>query len=200
MGLGNIITGCEEVCGDGRSYLKSLKLKAEVPTTGGQPILNSNECDDGNVANGDGCSSSCKIETGFACLTAEDTGLNNGKCVTKTKIILQQDNKNQNPLLFELSFSRKTNLTPDKLTAQYKMIITETSGTVLDNIVFSTIVVSEKQFRIDILGTQFTKNMVGILSFKKKLATTSSSVPGTRILLDSIKDEEMIDLDLEEAK
>ena len=39
---------CSEICGDGKRY-----------STG------SSKCDDGNIANGDGCSSTCTIETGF---------------------------------------------------------------------------------------------------------------------------------------
>eukprot|EP00347_Sterkiella_histriomuscorum_P016413 403353278 len=41
---------CTETCGDGRNF----KLVA-------------NQCDDGNTKSGDGCSSTCLIETGFAC-------------------------------------------------------------------------------------------------------------------------------------
>ena len=39
---------CDEICGDGL-YLKL------------------SECEDGNLANGDGCSSHCSIEAGFVC-------------------------------------------------------------------------------------------------------------------------------------
>jgi cysteine-rich repeat protein len=38
---------CAEVCGDGKKYI--------LP------------CDDGNTVNGDGCSSTCLIETGYVC-------------------------------------------------------------------------------------------------------------------------------------
>eukprot|EP00347_Sterkiella_histriomuscorum_P006839 403351236 len=41
---------CEDVCGDG--------------------ILINKQCDDGNVASGDGCNGDCKIEYGFECLEA----------------------------------------------------------------------------------------------------------------------------------
>ena len=39
---------CLNACGDG--------LKSD-----------SEECDDGNLRDGDGCSSSCKVENGFSC-------------------------------------------------------------------------------------------------------------------------------------
>ena len=39
---------CVEICGDGKNF-------------------GLNECDDGNNFNGDGCSSSCKIELGYLC-------------------------------------------------------------------------------------------------------------------------------------
>ena len=39
---------CSEICGDGIS-------------------LGRMQCDDGNIIDGDGCSSSCSIETGFTC-------------------------------------------------------------------------------------------------------------------------------------
>jgi cysteine-rich repeat protein len=39
---------CQSPCGDGQRF-------------------SDEECDDGNRANGDGCSSDCKIEKGFAC-------------------------------------------------------------------------------------------------------------------------------------
>ncbi|CDW73786.1 UNKNOWN [Stylonychia lemnae] len=42
---------CSEICGDGRNF----KLVA-------------NQCDDGNNINGDGCSSTCQIESGYYCV------------------------------------------------------------------------------------------------------------------------------------
>ena len=52
---GNI---CVEVCGDGKAII--------------------DECDDGNIVNGDGCSSVCKIEKNYRCLGGS---LNPSKCV-----------------------------------------------------------------------------------------------------------------------
>lgn len=42
-------TACSIICGDGELYQTS------------------EECDDGNNDNGDGCSSTCNVETGFSC-------------------------------------------------------------------------------------------------------------------------------------
>jgi cysteine-rich repeat protein len=42
---------CTETCGDGRNYHSFA-----------------NECDDGNTVDGDGCSSSCTVETGWTCI------------------------------------------------------------------------------------------------------------------------------------
>lgn len=39
---------CVEICGDGLDY-------------------GMNECEDGNLVDGDGCSSECKIESGWTC-------------------------------------------------------------------------------------------------------------------------------------
>jgi cysteine-rich repeat protein len=46
---------CVEVCGDGFLISKVF------------------ECDDGNTANGDGCSSACRIETGYRCKNGSDS-------------------------------------------------------------------------------------------------------------------------------
>ena len=54
-------------------------------------ILISEQCDDGNVVSGDGCSSTCTIEFGYACVGAEYTKSNctpicgDGICVTATE-------------------------------------------------------------------------------------------------------------------
>lgn len=41
-------SGCVEICGDGFNF-------------------GMYECDDGNLANGDGCDSKCRVEPGWAC-------------------------------------------------------------------------------------------------------------------------------------
>jgi cysteine-rich repeat protein len=45
---------CAEICGDGKD-------------------LGMNECEDGNILDGDGCSSSCKIEPEFNCFRGTKT-------------------------------------------------------------------------------------------------------------------------------
>ena len=45
---------CAEVCGDGKNY-------------------GMYQCDDGNVASNDGCSSLCYVEDGFTCTTGNAT-------------------------------------------------------------------------------------------------------------------------------
>ena len=40
---------------------------------------NGEQCDDGNLSNGDGCSSSCLIETGWACTSSSVSN----KCMHK---------------------------------------------------------------------------------------------------------------------
>ena len=41
-------SSCYEICGDG--------------------ILVKHQCDDGNLVNGDGCSSACGLELGYSCV------------------------------------------------------------------------------------------------------------------------------------
>jgi len=41
---------CTEICGDGMNILRKV-----------------NECDDGNVVDGDGCSGLCQVEAGWEC-------------------------------------------------------------------------------------------------------------------------------------
>ncbi len=50
----------------------------EKSRCGDSLILLDEQCDDGNAASGDGCSSACKTETGYAC-----TGSQPSKCVSR---------------------------------------------------------------------------------------------------------------------
>ena len=67
--------------GDGHSGLPYIISRGATPAGCGDghwdPSLGE-ECDDGNVANGDGCSSSCKCESGIA--------NGNGTCGTKPSV------------------------------------------------------------------------------------------------------------------
>eukprot|EP00347_Sterkiella_histriomuscorum_P010294 403376857 len=67
------IKGCVEICGDGFNY-------------------GSFQCDDGNILNGDGCSSKCVIEDGFNCTTG-----------TKLTPSVCMDNKNPTPKITLIS-------------------------------------------------------------------------------------------------
>ena len=68
-------------CGNGDSEAICIQQKADVC---GDEILDSVEgCDDGNNDNGDGCSATCRIESGSACgtdtagLTGDDSCMSN---------------------------------------------------------------------------------------------------------------------------
>lgn len=49
---GNNLSVCTEICGDGKNFKK---------------LYPTNQCDDGDTTDGDGCSSGCLIETGWSC-------------------------------------------------------------------------------------------------------------------------------------
>ena len=53
----NLTSQCSEICGDGRVFYQ--------------------QCDDGNTVNGDGCSSTCKIEPHYKCLNGSQTHQSN---------------------------------------------------------------------------------------------------------------------------
>jgi len=59
---------CKSVCGDGQRF-------------------SDEECDDGNLVNGDGCSSTCKIEMGYTCTDATSAALPS----TKTLPVVVRD-------------------------------------------------------------------------------------------------------------
>jgi cysteine-rich repeat protein len=65
VGRGVSNNTCSPVCGDG-------------------VLLGSEECDDGNIMNGDGCSSICMIENGWACNTAANSSTVCNQCVGAT--------------------------------------------------------------------------------------------------------------------
>ena len=51
----------------GSGSTSSRVVEYETARCGDKLIMLDETCDDGNVASGDGCSSSCKIETGYSC-------------------------------------------------------------------------------------------------------------------------------------
>jgi cysteine-rich repeat protein len=72
--------GCSKTCSKEPSCLDSSgKTQACTPTCGdGNIDTTTEECDDGNMADGDGCSSKCKKEDGFTCTTV--TSVDSSKC------------------------------------------------------------------------------------------------------------------------
>jgi len=49
----------------------SVSIDASIGACGNGKIDSDEECDDGNTQNGDGCSSKCKIEGGYACIEVD---------------------------------------------------------------------------------------------------------------------------------
>ena len=60
--------GCNGIIGWYIDNVEAYTCSAEQPPVCGDSILDLGEmCDDGNSINGDGCSASCQVESGFAC-------------------------------------------------------------------------------------------------------------------------------------
>lgn len=58
-------------CGDGSMKQATLNVNASTPVCGNNTLESGEQCDDGNIVNGDGCSSLCQTETGpagYVCL------------------------------------------------------------------------------------------------------------------------------------
>ncbi len=95
---------CEEVCGDGVR------------------VGNAHECDDGNTVDGDGCSSSCEIETGYHCSGESPASADKCERVETLTILMAEVspslelvlsfshplNWTGEPFFTQISFSRKT--------------------------------------------------------------------------------------------
>jgi fibro-slime domain-containing protein len=65
-------TGCSKTCTKEpicRGTNGTGTTHACTPTCGNGSLESGEECDDGNLVNGDGCSSTCQIEPGFTCTT-----------------------------------------------------------------------------------------------------------------------------------
>eukprot|EP00435_Cladocopium_sp_Y103_P068641 s1255_g31.t3 len=64
-------TGCPGVlAADTNNYLTFTADDCRIPCGDGiRHIVAGEECDDGNIINGDGCTSDCRIETGYTCPT-----------------------------------------------------------------------------------------------------------------------------------
>ncbi|WP_340679574.1 M4 family metallopeptidase [Paraglaciecola sp.] len=60
--------GCNGITGWYVDNIEAYSCSAEpFPVCGDAELTIGEQCDDGNSANGDGCSSSCQVETGFSC-------------------------------------------------------------------------------------------------------------------------------------
>jgi cysteine-rich repeat protein len=81
------INDCSEICGDGLVYV--------LP------------CDDGNVADGDGCSSTCQIETDYACLNGTTTTASvccfNGTITVTVSSAIKDPNSNSLSISYSVS-------------------------------------------------------------------------------------------------
>ena len=79
---------CSEICGDGLN-------------------LGEHECDDGNLLDGDGCSSLCVIEEGFKCYQGDNINISRDKCKDYRPPTLLSNispiSKKKNIFLFETS-------------------------------------------------------------------------------------------------
>ena len=66
-----IETGCPGIlAADTNNYLTFTADDCRIPCGDGiRHIVAGEECDDGNIINGDGCTSDCRIETGYTCPT-----------------------------------------------------------------------------------------------------------------------------------
>lgn len=59
---------CFDKCGNKLKFTEDLIAN----------LIYYNECDDGNLENGDGCSESCQVEDGYFCLKSSDVDLFKG--------------------------------------------------------------------------------------------------------------------------
>jgi fibro-slime domain-containing protein len=67
-------SGCSKTCTKEPSCRDaSGKTQACATTCGNGSIEPGEDCDDGNTKDGDGCSSKCKVETGFTCTTVQQS-------------------------------------------------------------------------------------------------------------------------------
>jgi fibro-slime domain-containing protein len=101
---------CKSVCGDGQRF-------------------SDEECDDGNLFNGDGCSSTCKIETGYTCTDAASSTLPS----TKTLPVVVRD---------FIGLGRETN--PSSTNTNYHPDFNRHNGSGIFKMVKSTLVSNGK--------------------------------------------------------
>jgi cysteine-rich repeat protein len=104
-----LVNASKGIDGNCIQYPKGLTTKPDgrkMEKCGDGLNLGINECDDGNLIDSDGCSSTCKIEAGFECHTQEngtDLCRMTGNFIAKLKV--EDDNK------LKVVFNRQTNIT-----------------------------------------------------------------------------------------
>ncbi|KAL4428862.1 hypothetical protein ABPG74_001349 [Tetrahymena malaccensis] len=136
---------CQEQCGDGKR------------------ITNQKECDDGNTINGDGCSSSCKVEDGWKCSGGSATSPDVCQNIAPIIMVLTSQNVDKGPIV-TITFNKHIRIatswedaTQMKINgaSDYKL----SYPTDLQGIAFNVTITSEtnllnSQFQITILKSQ----------------------------------------------
>jgi len=167
---------CEEICGDG--ILLKHDPKASV------------ECDDGNKNDGDGCSSSCKIEANFACTRQFELTRQNfesrDKCKPQTDKRLNRDLDNPQRFGYYLKFSRNVFLLIDEFKRMFNIMVIDEAK--FEFILPPDIVMQDsKNYYITVNEKQFNQNVNGKLVIRKKKDFTKPAL---------FKDEEFLDVDI----
>lgn len=167
---------CEEICGDG--ILLRHDPKASV------------ECDDGNTADGDGCSSSCKIEANFACTRqfelTKQTYQSKDKCRPQTDKKLERDLDNPQRFGYYLKFSRGVYLLIDEFKRMFNIMVIDESK--FEFIIPPDIVMQDsKNYYITVNEKQFSQNVNGKLLVRKKKEFGKPAL---------FKDDEFLDVDI----
>lgn len=93
--------GCKEICGDGIN-------------------MGQYECDDGNLRNGDGCSSKCKIESGFKCTNNENL---TSVCVDKSSPYATLSLSGENMLIVKFNKLTRVKVDSNTLTSQMEVTV-----------------------------------------------------------------------------
>ena len=162
FGLRMVDGKCTELCGDG--FLYKIENK---PST--------HQCDDGNSANGDGCSSTCQIEQDFSCtrqyqLSKESIPIKD-YCVEATKKTLTRDTDNPQRFSYNLKFSRPVVLSLDDMQRMYNLVIIDENKKQFI-IPQDVINVDPKTFYITVNEKQFRNSLFGSLWIMKKASLT----------------------------
>lgn len=187
-----VVESCSEICGDRFWYYKSQDLKKKDPeNVGGLSLASNHECEDGNKNDGDGCSSQCKIEPKFSC-RPEEGSEGPGKCVASTETSLKKLSGKNDPLSFELNFTRAVSLTKDKFDAKYNLQCQskDLSKIISPNLDFRITEESGgEKFLLKISSEQFSEDVDGTIEVVLK----QQASPGSRVLQTSTSDGKILD-------